>query len=418
MSATRDILIIGGGAIGLCSAYYLSRAGATVTVLDRGEMGHGSSLHNAGYISPSHFVPLAAPGLFGQAMKWMLNGRSPFYIKPRLDKDLLAWGWRFWKSCDERVARRAMPVLRDLLSDSSRLYEDLCRTEKINVGLTKQGLCILFASDAGRRSCEHEAELAHRIGVDATLLDREGLRAIDPAVDFRACGGIYFPGDSHLVPSLLVQEIAALLERSGVRLLRNCAVRGFATSGATVTSVLTEGGELSATEFVLAGGAWTPAISGELGVRLLLQAGKGYSITVRNPPLNVSHPYIFSERRVAVTPFVDSLRFAGTMELAGLDLSITMRRVEAILDAIPLYFGNIAKPRAVDHEPWVGLRPVTPDGMPYLGRLKQFKNLLVATGHAMVGISLAPVTGKLVTEIIQNNPTSHDLSLLDPNRFD
>jgi D-amino-acid dehydrogenase len=325
---------------------------------------------------------------------------------------------QFWRSSDEQVVRRAMPVLRDLLLESSHLFDALAREDGMDFGLVKQGICMLFTTERGRRSCEHEAELANQIGVDARMLDRAGLGSLDPVVDFRASGGVFFPGDSHLVPAALVRDLAASLSRSGVRIIENCSVMGFDVARDRIASVRTNGGTLQAEEFVLAGGAWSPTIVSDLGIRMLLQAGKGYSITVRKPAVNTSHPYIFVERRVAVTPFADSIRFAGTMEIAGNDLSINRPRVDAILDAIPVYFGNIARPVTAEHEIWAGLRPVTPDGMPYIGRFKQIRNLIAATGHAMVGISLAAVTGKLVAEIAFGRKPSHDLALLNPNRFD
>ncbi|MGA9118607.1 MAG: FAD-dependent oxidoreductase [Bacteroidota bacterium] len=418
MNNRSDILIIGGGAIGLCVAHYLSLGGAAVTVVDQGEMGHGSSLHNAGYVCPSHFVPLAAPGQFGQAVRWMFNPRSPLYVKPRLNRDLIAWASKFWKSSNERTMRRAMPLLSELLLEGSRLFEELSHAEGMDFHLTKQGLCMLFATGRGRIACQHEAELAHEVGIEARMVNHDDLGRMDPSVEFRAGGGVFFPGDAHLVPATLMSDLAASLERRGVTLIRNCAVKGFNRSGDAITSVVTSVGDLKSDDVVLAGGAWSPAIGRLLGLRILMQPGKGYSVTVPDPPVKPIHPYIFMERRVAVTPFQDSLRFAGTMEIAGLDTSINRPRVAAILDSIPLYFANIPRPSSVGLDPWAGLRPVSPDGLPYIGRFHQIRNLIAATGHAMLGISLSTVTGKLVAEIVRGGQASLDLALLSPNRFD
>ncbi|MBI3579679.1 MAG: FAD-dependent oxidoreductase [Ignavibacteriales bacterium] len=417
MPSQSNILIIGGGAIGLCSAYYLARSGACVTVIDQGEMGHGSSLHNAGYVCPSHFVPLAAPGVFKQGLKWMLNPTSPLYIKPRLDFDFLAWAWCFSKACNESVMRKAMPLLRDLLLDSSRLYEALVSGEGLNVEFKKNGLTVLYYSEKGKHSVEHEAKLADEVGIEARLMDQRRLHEFDPQIEFRAHGGIYFPGDAHLVPAKLVQNLAAHLEHKGVNLVRQCKVKKIIASGDKVSEVQTDKGTFQADEFVLAGGAWSPLLVRDLGMQMHLQAGKGYSVTVKRPPVIPRIPYIFQERRVAVTPFSDSLRFAGTMELAGIDVSLNKPRIEAILNAIPLYFANVARPQSSDGELWGGLRPVTPDGLPYIGRFRKYRNLVAATGHAMLGISLATVTGKLVTEILTQQQPSHDLALLNPDRY-
>ncbi len=418
MNVRSDILIIGGGAIGLCAAHYLLKKGADVTVVDKGAFGHGSSLHNAGYICPSHFVPIASPGQFFQALRWMFDSRSPLYVKPRLDGDLFAWTREFRKACKESRMRRAMPLLRDLLLDSAHLIHEMSHEEGMDFHLTNKGLCMLFATERGEAACRHEAGLADEVGMTARVLAREELSRMDPGVKFNARGGLFFPGDSHLVPAKFMDDLSASLSRRGARLLSNCAVQRFARSGNRIASVSTSRGEIAADEFVLAGGAWSTSIVRDLGVRMLMQAGKGYSVTVTRPPVNPVHPYIFYERRVAVTPFQDSLRFAGTMEIAGVNESITRPRVEAILDAIPLYFGNIARPSLADLEPWVGLRPVSPDGLPYIGRFRQVSNLIAATGHAMLGISLSAVTGTLVAEIAGGESTSYDLALLSPNRFD
>lgn len=413
-----NVIIIGGGAIGLCSAYYLSKNGASVVVLDQGEMGHGSSLHNAGYISPSHFVPLAAPGVFTQGLKWMFKSTSPLYIRPRIDFDFLAWSLNFARACNERVAHRAMPVLLDLLLDSSRLFKELATVSGMDFGLTQKGIIVLYRTEKGRRALHHEHELATEFGLESRLLDHDELRALDPGIEFRAEGGWYVPVDAHLVPATLVKNLADYLERNGVTLHRHTEITRFDTVGNKIVAVHAHNGSFKADEFVLASGAWSPLLCHELGIRMHLQAGKGYSITVRNPQVNPTRPYILNERRVAVTPFSDSLRFAGTMEFAGINLSMNKARVEAILDAVSQYFANVERPNSEKAELWAGLRPVTPDGMAYLGRFKQYPNLIAATGHAMLGISLSAVTGKVVAELIAGAKPSHDLTLLSPNRYD
>ncbi|MFI5251350.1 MAG: NAD(P)/FAD-dependent oxidoreductase [Bacteroidota bacterium] len=413
----KNVIIIGGGAIGLCAAYYLHQQGASVTVVDKGEMGEGSSHHNAGYLSPSHFAPLAAPGLFWQGIKWMFNPRSPLLIKPRLDPNFLSWVWKFKNACDEKVLRRAIPTLRDLLLESLRLTEALSSLDGMNFDFVKNGQLILYRTSQGKVSLEHEARLADEYGVEARLLDRSQLQQLDPAVEYCADGGVYFPGDAHLIPASFVKNLSAHLKRCGIQLIPNCEVTGFEKSNGHISAINTNKGKMQADEYVLAGGAWSPGLIHDLGIKMFLQAGKGYSITVKDPPVKPGIPSIFSERRVAITPFPDSLRFAGTMEFSGLNLTIRQERVTAILDSIPLYYGNVQRPDLATAQVWCGMRPVTPDGMPYIGRFKQYSNLIATTGHAMVGISLAAVTGKLVMEIVTGKP-SFDLTLLNPNRYD
>jgi D-amino-acid dehydrogenase len=417
MTTKSNVLVIGGGVIGLFVAHYLSRNGIPVTVVDRGETGHGCSVHNAGLVCPSHFVPLAAPGLFSQALRWMFDSRSPLFVKPRLDLSLVSWAWKFSRACNEQVMRRAIPVLRDLLVDSSALFDEVARLDGESFEWTKKGLLLLHRTETGRHACEHEVKLAKEVEVEARLLDKSQLQELQPHVEFCARGGVYFPGDSHLVPSSLIKSLTGRLEREGVRILRNCEVIGFETSANRITQVKTNQGGLEADEFVLATGAWTSLLLRRLGVKMALQAGKGYSITVKDSAVKPTIPCILSERRVAVTPFSDSLRFAGTMEFSGFDPTINTKRVEAILDAIPLYLQNIERPQASAGQVWSGLRPVTPDGLPYIGRLRRFPNLITATGHAMLGTTLAPVTGKLISEIVEGKQPSHSLTLLNPERY-
>ena len=419
MTSNRpDVIIIGGGAIGLCSAFYLSRNGASVVVLDKGEMGHGSSLHNAGYVSPSHFVPLAAPGVFTQGLKWMFKPTSPLYIKPRLNLDFLSWTWKFARACDERVANRAAPFLLGLLLDSSELTRELALLDGMQFELTNRGITVLYLTEGGKQSLRHEHEFAVKMGLESQLLDKTQLQDLDPGIEFRATGGWHIPIDSHLVPATFVKNLSDFLQRQGVVLRRFNEFSGFEISGEKITGIRVGNELLRADEFVLASGAWSPGVVRRLGLKMYLEAGKGYSATFRDPKTKPTRPYILSERRVAVTPFSDSLRFAGTMETAGIDLSINRARVEAILNAIPMYFGNIERPDATSGELWGGMRPVTPDGLPYVGRFRQYPNLIAATGHAMLGISLSAVTGKLIAEIVSGQKPSHDLTLLNPNRYD
>lgn len=411
------VIIIGGGAIGLCSAYYLSKSGAQVTVIDKGEFGQGSSWANAGYVCPSHFIPLASPGIISQGLKWMLSPTSPFYVKPRLDGEFISWAWKFRNSCTAENVQRAMPLLRDLGNVSLQLYKEFAMMGAFDFEWTTRGLLTLYRTDGGKKHCEEEAEHAHHLGIAAKLLNKHELQQLEPNVEMRADGGLLFPDDCHLTPAKFVEGLAKHLEANGVKLLKNTAVSGFKVQGNRIAEVTTSNGAMKADEVVLAGGSWSPNIVRSLGITLPMQAGKGYSITYERKNNKPRIPFILNEARVAVTPMVNAMRFAGTMEIAGLDLSITQRRVDAILHSLKHYFGGFDDLRAQDGVVWAGLRPVSPDGLPYIGRFQSFSNLIAATGHAMIGMSLAPITGKLVTDIIANVKPSNDLTLLEPERF-
>jgi D-amino-acid dehydrogenase len=412
-----NVVIIGGGAIGLCSAYYLLQAGIKATVIDKGEMGHGSSLHNAGYISPSHFVPLAAPGMIAQGLKWMLDPVSPFYVKPRLDLDFISWAWKFRKSCTHANVKRSAPLLRDLSNASSALFEEMSLVPGMDFEFMKKGLLILFRTEKGREGMLEEAELAHKLGVGALFLERQDVQQLVPETEIRASGGLYFPHDRHVTPAKFVESLTRHLEKNGVQLLRNTNVKDFVTSGKTVAAVRTNDGEIGADHFVVAGGAWTPGILRRIGLSLPVQAGKGYSVTIQRPEKKPLIPMILSEARVALTPMGDTFRAAGTMEIAGIDLSITQRRVHAILAALPDYIGGFVPDDFLDGTVWAGLRPVSPDGVPFIGPFRKYSNVIAATGHAMLGITLAHATGKIVSNLVTGADPGFPMQQLSPDRF-
>lgn len=413
----KRVVVIGGGAVGLATAYVLRREGHSVTLLDRDRPGQACSLHNAGLLVPSHFVPMAHPGVITQGMKWMLDPASPFYIKPRLDPKLISWVWNFRKASTEAHVHRSMALLRDLCQESLRQVGELTGRDGLRFGLERCGLLMLFRTPAGRRACEEEAALASTLGVEAAVLDRDGLTKLEPAARFLATGGVYYPGDAYLSPSEFVDALAASIRAAGVDVRSQAPVTGLIIRQDRIAAAATAEGEIPGDEFVLAGGAWSPSILRGSGIRLPLQPGKGYSVTGPAPSPMPSIPMIFTEARVVLTPLGDSIRFAGTMELAGLDLSINQRRIGAILKAVPLYLEGIPTPDPSSAAVWSGLRPCSPDGLPYIGRFRRHANLIAATGHAMLGITLAAVTGAIVADLIAGRSPAHDLGLLNPDRF-
>jgi D-amino-acid dehydrogenase len=413
----KRVVIVGGGAVGLATAYALQREGHSITLLDRDQPGQACSLHNAGLLVPSHFVPMAHPGVISQGMKWMLNPESPFYIKPRLDRELISWVWNFRKSSTQAHVHQSMTLLRDLCQTSLRLVRDLAGRDGLRFGLENRGLLMLFRTPAGRKACEEEARLAHTLGVEAIVLDRPGLKKLEPAATFLASGGVYYPGDAHLSPSEFMSALATSIGKAGVQIMGGTSVTGFVSDRNRIVAVSTTRGDIPGDEFVLAGGAWSPSMLRSLGITVPMQPGKGYSVTGPAPARMPSIPMIFTEARVVLTPLSGSIRFAGTMELAGLDLTINQRRVGAILDAVPRYLEGIPTPDRSAATLWSGLRPCTPDGIPYIGRFTSHPNLIAATGHAMLGITLAAVTGAIVADLVASRTPAFNLSQLSPERF-
>ncbi|MHB8522421.1 MAG: FAD-dependent oxidoreductase [Limisphaerales bacterium] len=414
----KRILIVGGGVIGLSTAWYAAQRGHRVTVLERGGPDHDHcSLQNAGMIVPSHFVPLAAPGMVALGLKWMWNPESPFYIKPRLDWDLLSWGWKFCRAANAAHVARSAPLLRDLHFASRACFQELAALSPDDFGLVKKGLLMLCNTDEALHEEAKTADQARTLGVPAEVLGAKQTAALDPNVRMSVVGSVYFPKDCHLTPARFLARLKQQLDQAGAAFSWNTDVTGWRTKGNRIEAVRTSRGEFSADEYVLCGGSWSPAVARALGLPLPMQAGKGYSLTLANPRQLPTICAILTEARVAVTPMGNALRFAGTMEMAGLNEDINPVRVQGIIKSVSNYYPDFA-PEDFDRiPPWRGLRPCSPDGLPYLGRTARYTNLAIATGHAMLGLSLGPITGKLIAQILSGEQPAIDITLLDPDRY-
>lgn len=413
-----EVLVIGSGVIGLCSAFYAARRGFKVTIIDRNPPDHpGCSYGNAGMIVPSHFIPLAAPGAVALGLKWMGNPESPFWIKPRLDAELFSWGLKFWRASNAEHVRRAAPLLRDLHLASRALFEELAAATGNDFGLVKRGLLALCKTEHALEEEARVAAQAEQLGIPAEVLNARDTAKLEPAIRMDIAGAVYFPRDCHFTPQKFMSRMKALVKEAGCTLLHNTEARGVRSERGKVRAVVTNSGEMAADQFVLCGGSWSPVFARELGLKLPMQAGKGYSLTLTEPPQLPTICAILSEARVAFTPMGETLRIGGTMEMAGLNEEINSARVRGIINAVPKYYPEFQPRHLAGVQPWRGLRPVSPDGLPYLGRTKHYENLVVATGHAMLGMSLGPISGKLVAEILSGEKPSTDLELLNPDRY-
>ena len=415
---SKNILIIGAGAIGLSTALHCARKGHRVTVLERlGARRDGCSFGNAGMIVPSHFVPLAAPGMVALGLKWMWNPESPFYIKPRLDGELFDWAFKFWRAANAEHVRRSAPLLRDLSFASRAMFEEIAAQTQNEIGLVTRGLLMLCKTQHGLDDEAKFAAKANQLGVPAEVLDAKQVAKLDPGVTMDVTGAVYFPKDAHFTPDRYLAWLQTQAEKVGVSFKWEVEVMGLDVRAGRITAVQTLKGEFTADEIILCGGSWSPLLARELGLKVPIQAGKGYSLTLPAPRELPQLCSIFTEARMAVTPMGSSLRFGGTMESAGLNADINPVRLRGIIKAVPKYFPKFAMEDFLGIQPWRGLRPCSPDGLPYLGRTTKFSNLILATGHAMMGMSLSPITGKIVGEIVSGKKPSFDLSLLSPDRY-
>ncbi len=415
---TKRVAVVGAGVVGLFAAWHALQRGFRVCVIDRGpERRDGCSFGNAGMVVPSHFVPLAAPGAVRQALKWMGDPESPFYVRPRLSWDLLTWGLRFWRSANAAHVRAAAPVLRDLHLASRTEYERLAAEWGNDFGLVRRGLLMLCRTQSALDEEAHAAALARKLGVPADILDASATAALDPGATMDVRGAVHYPLDCHLSPSLLMAGLQSRLAAGGCTFHWETDVTGFASDSRQLRAAVTTGGAIEADEFVLAGGVWSAGAAKSLGLNLPMQAGKGYSLTLAKPRQLPTVCSICVEARLAVTPMGSALRVGGTMEMSGLNEAVDPARVRGIVNAFVRYFPAFAAEDFAGRTPWRGLRPVSPDGLPYLGRVRRYDNLTVATGHAMMGLSLAPVAGLLVVQLLAGESPSVDLRMLSPDRF-
>jgi len=415
---SKEVIIIGGGIIGLSSAFYLQQAGYSVTVIDSSDMRQGCSYGNAGYVCPSHFVPLATPGIVKQGLKWMLNAKSPFYVQPRLNGELISWGLKFMKSATrEHVERSAVP-LRDIALLSKRLYEEWAKLPGMDFAYEPKGMLEFFKTAENLHHAEETLKESLHLGLDARLVSKEELKAMEPDAEIDALGALFFACDAQLYPNKLMSCLLAFLQQKGVRFESKQEVTGFSTNGNRIKGVKAGGKEYTAEHIILAAGVWSSGIAKQLNLRLPMVGGRGYSVTFENAPYKLHHSIILSEARVAIAPMDgNKIRFGGTMEITSLNAPPRMQRVAGILESVKRYFPEYDIPMPAEDKVWYGYRPCSADGLPYIGKVQKYTNLTVATGHSMLGISLGAGTGKLVSELVQGVPASMDIDPFNPERL-
>lgn len=412
-------LVIGGGIIGLSSALYLKRAGWEVTVLDRGDFNDNCSYGNCGYICPSHFIPLATPGIVKQGLKWMWNSKSPFYVQPRLDWNLMSWGLKFIRSATKNHVEASAAPLRDIALLSKKEYEEWLKLPSFDFAYEQKGLLEIFQTPAGAEHAKHTVEKAQELGLsDTRLLSKEELAALEPQTRINGLGAIHFHCDAHCWPNKLMQQLIAYLKQEGVQLIANQEVIKFERGKGRINKVITKNTSYEPDEVVMATGSWGRETARMLSLRIPLMPGRGYSVTLENSPYKVNYPAVLLEGRAAITPMDgNKIRFGGTMEITSHKTPPRMNRVQGILDAVKRFYPDFDVPFPAKENIWYGYRPCSADGLPYIGRVKKYDNVTIATGHSMLGLSLGAGTGKLVNEIVSGKALSMDMQPFDVERF-
>jgi len=400
----HDVLIIGGGPVGLSCAYYLLKSGRKVTIVDSNEIGKGSGSGNAGHIVPSHIIPLAAPGVVTSALKWMLDpSHSPFGMKVSLTPGYLAWLWQFASACSQDNVERGIKPLYELGQLSADNFARIIAEEKFDCAYQQKGLLFLYKTEKAFHDGQHEGEFMQKHGIPVSVYDRAKVHEIEPAALDDVIGGVHFTGDAHLDPAAFLRLLRERVRAMGAELVENASVTGFESAEGKVRVVRTRAGEMEAEQVILAAGAWSPFVVRDLKIKIPIQPARGYSLTMPATKMMPSHALILGERRVAVTPMGARLRFTGRLEIGNYSMEpnpVWIRRIE---NSAREY---LRLDETLDvKETWAGLRPVTPSGVPMIGFAPNYKNLILATGHAMLGLSLAPGTGQLVAELA-NGQTS------------
>ncbi|RIK46595.1 MAG: FAD-dependent oxidoreductase [Chloroflexi bacterium] len=408
-------VIVGAGVIGLATAWALRRRGAEVVVLERGVPGIGASSGNAGWIVPSMSTPLPAPGLVKTSLKWMLHNDSPLYIKPRANPSFMRWMWQFYRNCRPGPYDAGMSALVDLnrltFPELDRMRADGVAFELHSQGLLYVGLKVENVVEA----YEHVRDLERFGFAPPRLLDAAEVHRLEPALSEQVTAGFHLPDERHVRPESFVTGMVEWLVEHGCEVRSGIEVKGIERQGGVVKAVQTNIGPLEADGVVLAAGAWSGHVARTMGFALPIEAGKGYSITIDQPGIDLRHPLDLVEARAAITPFDGALRVAGTMELSGLNVRQLQPRVEAIRRAGRTHLANWQD--SGRERTWVGMRPLTPDGLPVIGKVAGSANVYVATGHQMLGVTLAPATGVALAELIDTGSSSVNLTPFDPARF-
>jgi D-amino-acid dehydrogenase len=414
-AAKPEILIIGAGVIGAATAYELSLRGARVTVIDRGEPGLGCSYGNAGWITPCFALPLPMPGMFFKSLKWLSDPTSPLYIQPKPSLLLARWLWRFLRSMNAPLMQQSVSALTEISKYSLDAYARLDQEFGGSLGFERKGLLLVGEKQAGVQAAIEEMKLVAPHGISGKLLDERQVRELEPALVGPLRGGVYFPDEAHAEPLAVVCSLVEAATRLGARFLPRTEVFDFYEERGRITGVRTTRGDLRADQYVLATGSWSVPIARQLKLNVPILGGKGYAIIVTKPDPMPRIPLMILDRKIAITPRKDSLRLAGTLELVDRDESITPRRVDAILQGSKAMLNLPADPEI--REVWRGLRPCTPDGVPIIGYPKRLSNLLVLTGHQMLGLQSAPGTGRLAADLLLGVKPAFDPHPFRATRF-
>ncbi len=415
-TAKSDVIVVGSGIIGIACAHYLNAAGLGVTVIDQGTIGGACSHGNCGYICPSHVLPLTEPGVIGTALRSLFNPKAPFRVKPRLSPDMAKWMWQFARRCNHRQMLAAGQHLKAILDSSLQEYKRLMHDEDLPCEWKQTGLLYVLQTEHGMKDfAKTDRLLTEHFGLSARRIEGRDLATFDSALKPGLAGAFHYSNDASIRPDMLNASWSQRLKQRGVTFIEHCQLQRFEKSKSRVVQLATSQGTLKADQIVIATGAWSSRLSSELECPIPIEPGKGYSVTMPRPDPCPRDPMLFPEHRVAVSPFEHGYRLGSMMEFAGFDDSIPAHRIQQLQDSAAHYLTS--RPQAGELQTWYGWRPMTWDSLPIIGRTPRLDNVFLATGHNMLGMSLATSTGKLIAELISGSPPHLDPIAYSPQRF-
>lgn len=415
MESKNDVIIVGGGIIGLACAHYLIHQNASVRIIEQETIGSGASHGNCGLLHFSGIIPLCSPGVVQHEIYRAMQGNSPLYIKPALNMARILWLIKFAAHCTPGHKNAASKAKNDILRFSMNLYETLFSEHPIECNFEKKGLLILFKDKKCFDGYALTNAFLQTYGFAGRALDKNQARTMEPAVSKDIAGAWYNEHDWHLRPEMLVDSWKNMLVKKGVMIEEKCKVINFEMEHNKIKHANTIKGQFKADTFILATGAWSPEMKRQLGLSIPIQPGKGYSITMEKPDQSCEIPCLLYERNMVATPWKNGYRLGGTMEFSGFDDTLNQKRLSRLTDGAKEYLNTSQTPPAL--EQWSGFRPMTYDDLPIIDRSSSHKNLFIATGHGMLGITMATGTGKAICDLITHGKTDINLAPFSMDRF-
>ncbi len=413
----NKIIIIGGGIAGLASAYYLLKAGFEVAIIDKGDFKNNCSYVNAGMIVPSHFTPLAAPGIVSQGVRWLFNKKSPFYIKPSIHADLVKWGKTFIRYANkEHVESSALPILTLNLFGKEQ-YKKLYDSSDFNFTLIEDGILMLYRTEKTKKEQLEEFEKARQFNMDCQILSNQEIKALEPELEVDVLGGVLYKTDAIIRPAEVMAEFLREVQKRGAVFFPNEAIREIEIRNGVIQSVASASQTFSGDQFVLATGGALSQLAKKAGLNIPVMPGKGYSFMTNVFKNRLRYAALLLDDKVSVTPMGEEVRIGGTMELGTEDPKIKIAKLKGMVEGVNQYYPGIRLSLPQKEQVNYGFRPCSPDGLPYLGKTQKINNLYIAGGAGMMGMSSGPALGKVISELIQNQPLSIKIDMFDPERF-